>query len=385
MAISEHASAMAGRLFPQHDLRLSLVLRLQLMGHLTYLMFLVPMLPALHWGWLHTDGAGVAWLFITGVVLNIAYFLVIRSGATRRLRDPGLLQPQIYTALVMALAVIHVTDEARGVMLMLFVSVQLFGLFGLTTRQFAVLAAAIIGGYAGLITLEFQWLRPGAGVLREELLRLVALAMITVWMAFVCSHVVGMRRALASRKAALKVAMARLQESADRDELTGLHNRRHLMALLTQEHARATRFGTPFAVALIDIDFFKQVNDRYGHQVGDELLQGFSTFVAERARQLDRLGSVEPEPTVGRYGGEEFLLLLPHTSLDGAVACVDRLRAEVASHPFQTSGGPLLTSFSAGAAQHCAGESIASLLHRADTALYEAKGQGRNRTGRAAP
>jgi diguanylate cyclase (GGDEF)-like protein len=367
-------------LFPADAPRIGMLLRRQLMGHLTYLMFLAPMLPALHWGWLHTDATGVALLFATGIALNTGFFLLIRSGLTRSLKDPGLLQPQIYTALVMALAVIHATDEARGVMLMLFVSVQFFGLFGLTKRQFATLAVAVIGGYAGLVALEFWWLRPGVGVLREELLRLVALTMITVWMAFVCSHVVGMRRALAARKAELKVANGRLQESASRDELTGLHNRRHLMTMLANEHAGAVRCGTPFAIALIDLDFFKQVNDRHGHQVGDELLQGFSGFTHDRLRALDSLAGVTGDPTVGRYGGEEFLLIMPHTPLEGALGCVERLRAEVASHAFATSTGSLFTSFSSGVAQYQTGESIASLLHRADTALYRAKRDGRNRT-----
>lgn len=371
------------RLIPADDPYRAMLLRRQLIGHLTYLMFLVPMLPALHWGWLHTDAVGVAALFTTGIVINVAYFLLIRTGITRRFKDPALLQPQIYTALVMALAVIHATDEARGVMLMLFVSVQLFGLFGLTKRQFTVLAVAIISGYAALVAMEFTWLRPGAGVLREELLRLLALAMITVWMAFVCSHTVDMRRALARRKAELKLALERLEESAARDELTGLHNRRHLMSLLAHEHARAHRCGTPFSVALIDLDFFKQVNDRHGHQVGDELLKGFSAFARDQLRVLDRVGDATPDPTVGRHGGEEFLLLLPHTGLASAIACVERLRAAVAAHAFPTSAGPLCTSFSSGVAEYHEGETIASLLHRADSALYRAKHEGRNRACRA--
>ncbi|WP_189453336.1 GGDEF domain-containing protein [Cognatilysobacter bugurensis] len=321
----------------------------------------------------------MAALFTVGIVINVTYFLLIRTGMTRRLKDPALLQPQIYTALVMALAVIHATDEARGVMLMLFVSLQLFGLFGLSRRQFKVLALAIISGYAGLVALEFWWLRPREGALREEMLRLLALAMITVWMAFVCSQIVGMRRALARRKWELKLALARLEESAARDELTGLHNRRHLMSLLGNELARAARCEAPFSVALIDLDFFKQVNDRHGHQVGDELLQGFSTFAQGQLRALDRVGILADEPTVGRYGGEEFLLILPHTEHESALACVERLRASVASHAIATSAGPLGTSFSAGVAQYEPGESIASLLRRADTALYRAKHDGRNR------
>lgn len=371
---------MLSRLIPADDRYLGTLLRRQLLSHLTYLMFLVPMLPALFWGWLHTDAWGVAALFSTGIAINVTYFLLIRSGVTRRLKDPALLQPQIYTALVMALAVIHVTDQARGVMLMLFVSLQLFGLFGLSRRQFRVLALSIISGYAGLVALEFWWLRPSQGALRAEMLRLLALAMITLWMAFVCSQIVGMRRALARRKKELKLALARLEESAARDELTGLHNRRHLMALLAEEHERAIRCGVPFSVALIDLDFFKQVNDRYGHQVGDELLQQFSTFASGQLRALDRVGVIADDPTVGRYGGEEFLLILPHTGLASALECVERLRASVASHAITTSAGPLHASFSSGVAEYAAGESIASLLRRADAALYRAKHDGRNRT-----
>jgi diguanylate cyclase (GGDEF)-like protein len=355
-------------------------LQRQLMGVGSYMMFMLPGVLAVHWGWTEFGYAGLLTLILSALAVNAAFFVAIRSGFSRRFADPTLLVPQILVALLLAIVTIHyMRSEARSIMLMLFVAMFFFGLFGLTTRQFLRLAAVAIVAYAGLMAFEFHDRALDAPPFRMELLRLVSLVMITVWLSFVGGYFARLRQKLADRRDALTDALAQVRELSERDELTGAHNRRHLMRALERERQRAARTGASFSIAILDIDHFKQFNDLHGHQVGDEILGGFCACVQECARELDMLARDEADGTFGRYGGEEFLLLLPHTPLDGAMQCLERIRATVEAASFRTSAGPLRATFSAGVAEHRPGESSANLLARADAALYLAKGGGRNR------
>jgi diguanylate cyclase len=166
--------------------------------------------------------------------------------------------------------------------------------------------------------------------------------------------------------------VSRIQELATRDELTGLVNRRHMSSLLERERQRCVRSGRGFSVAMIDIDHFKAVNDHYGHTVGDEVLRTFAHHAPQALRGTD---------TVSRWGGEEFVLLLPEASLSSARIGIERLRGRVAATPMaHLSAVPIRITVSAGLTEHIAGESVTQTLERADRALYEAKTQGRNRT-----
>jgi diguanylate cyclase (GGDEF)-like protein len=355
-------------------------LQRQLMGAGSYMMFMLPGVLAVHWGWTEFGYTGLAALTLAALFANAVFFLAIRSGATRGLADPTLLVPQIVVALVLALVTIHfMRSEARSIMLMLFVAMFFFGLFGLTTRQFLRLAAVAVAGYVGLMAIEFHDRSLHTPAFRMELLRLVSLLMITVWLSFVGGYFASLRQKLADRRDALRDALAQVKELSERDELTGAHNRRHLMRALDREGQRATRTGATFSIAILDIDRFKQFNDVHGHQIGDEILGAFCACVQQCARDLDVLAREDVDEAFGRYGGEEFLLLLPHTPLAGAMQCLERIRATVETTPFRTSAGPLGATFSAGVAEFRAGESNAHLLARADAALYRAKGEGRNR------
>ena len=160
---------------------------------------------------------------------------------------------------------------------------------------------------------------------------------------------------------------ADLAEQAIRDTLTGLHNRRHLMNVL----AEAERSHTgPLSVALIDVDHFKQVNDRYGHAAGDRVLVAVAHLLAS---------GVRPSDVLARYGGEEFVLLLPGLTSDAAHTCVDRLRHVVAGTRLEVSGATVHVSFSAGVACGYGPIDADGLLEAADHALYAAKRNGRDR------
>ena len=152
------------------------------------------------------------------------------------------------------------------------------------------------------------------------------------------------------------------------DELTGLGNRRMLEKSLAIELSRVQRSGTPLSVIILDIDFFKLVNDRYGHGVGDQVLIRFGTLLSELLRPTD---------IITRFGGEEFVVLLPHTALDGAAAAAERIRGVLALEIVEPLIAPVTAS--CGVAELAPGEAGLSLIERADQALYRAKYEGRNR------
>jgi diguanylate cyclase (GGDEF)-like protein len=179
----------------------------------------------------------------------------------------------------------------------------------------------------------------------------------------------SMREALFKRGNELKKAHARIEELAQVDELTGLLNRRYIMRSLNEELARAQRVGIPCAVAIIDLDFFKRINDQFGHPVGDEVLRTFAITLSANVRAIDRLG---------RYGGEEFLLILPDTPCDQAVRTLDRLRSIVSEVDWTTLSGMMNVTMSAGVSEVRREDSAEDILARADAALYRAKDAGRN-------
>lgn len=157
------------------------------------------------------------------------------------------------------------------------------------------------------------------------------------------------------------------EQMAVTDRLTGLANRRGTEIVLRREVAQARRYGSPLCVLMFDIDQFKQLNDTHGHAVGDLVLQGVARLVSSLSRSSDLLG---------RWGGEEFLLVLPGTDIKGAGICAERVRVAVSSATFSHG---TTTAISGGIAELSPEDDIDSLLKRADEGLYAAKRAGRNR------
>lgn len=161
------------------------------------------------------------------------------------------------------------------------------------------------------------------------------------------------------------------QRLALRDVLTGILNRRAVLEQFSKELERARRDASYLAVAMVDIDHFKQINDVHGHLAGDEVICHCVNQLTQRIRESD---------SIGRYGGEEFLVLLPHTNPENAVTVLDQLRASVAESPARFGEASISLRISIGVC--CVvpnqDDTTASLLARADAALYEAKGLGRN-------
>lgn len=163
-----------------------------------------------------------------------------------------------------------------------------------------------------------------------------------------------------------------IERQACTDYLTGIANRRHFMACAELEFARARRYKRPLALLMIDVDHFKRVNDSEGHLAGDDVLKEIAARCAPLMRGHD---------VIGRFGGEEFAVLLPETSLPEALRVAERVRSAVSARPITLSGSQaaLVVTVSLGAAEiKEADESLADLLRRGDHALYEAKSAGRN-------
>jgi diguanylate cyclase (GGDEF)-like protein len=176
---------------------------------------------------------------------------------------------------------------------------------------------------------------------------------------------------LRANEHALHASMLALKQLATTDELTGLHNRRSLMQRLAQEAARAKRHRSPLSAVMIDLDFFKRVNDRYGHAMGDLVLENVGRMVRESVRASD---------IAGRYGGEELCVLLPETGLPGACKFAEVMRLKIAGlvHAGSPGVGPLTASVGVAVIDHTVGDA-STLLQQADEALYRAKHSGRNR------
>ena len=180
---------------------------------------------------------------------------------------------------------------------------------------------------------------------------------------------------LEQRERELEDMNDRLRKMAETDGLTGVDNRRYLEERLHEMLEHSTRLQEPLACVMCDIDHFKSVNDTHGHQAGDAVLKEFAGVLRDHAREIDR---------VGRYGGEEFVILLPGTVLDEGVTFAERLRHAVESHTFRFAGGTVRRTMSCGVAvwPHTELRREDDLLRAADDSLYAAKEKGRNRVVR---
>ena len=175
------------------------------------------------------------------------------------------------------------------------------------------------------------------------------------------------QKKIESKNKKLNEINEQLRKMSTRDKLTGIYNRRKLEDILQDIYQKAERYNNEFSVILLDLDHFKKINDNYGHQVGDQVLKEVSSILLDSIRNVDYCG---------RWGGEEFLIILPETELGSAVTLAKRLRKEIEEHIF--SKIDILTS-SFGVASYSSKKKIKDIIKEADEALYAAKENGRNR------
>ena len=178
------------------------------------------------------------------------------------------------------------------------------------------------------------------------------------------------KRTIEIKEIEIKAILAQAHEIANTDVLTFLSNRRKIIVDLQEEAIRSNRYGTPLSISLLDLDHFKNINDTMGHTTGDEALRSVSARLREQIRHPD---------SIGRYGGEEFLIVLPSSEIKAAVEQAERLCQTIRSLLVEANDHSFKVTISIGVAQYRVGdESWEQFLHRADEALYKAKDQGRD-------
>lgn len=301
---------------------------------------------------------------------GIVFALLVASGLNLRLRDPNMFLWQMLFAGVVLFGFLTAAPQLGFAFLSAMLVTGLFGLVQFTVAQFRVALAVAATGAAVVFYLVGDQLRLPASNPTEVAVLWVYFVLVLARFTVLASHLNTLRRKLREKNELLQQSLQRIQELADRDELTGALSRRRLMQMIEAEMARSERSGESFCVVLMDLDHFKLINDTHGHLTGDEVLRRFCATVKGALRLTDQLG---------RYGGEEFVVLLPALPCAHAPALMARLTQGIAERGWSDLGPGLQVTASSGIAAYRPGESVQTLLNRADEALYRAKRSGRNR------
>ncbi|QIE30502.1 Diguanylate cyclase, GGDEF domain (plasmid) [Caballeronia sp. SBC2] len=315
-----------------------------------------------------SGNAILAWIACVLICLCI-FHMLIRSGWSRRFGDAALSQAQIVFAIFAVMAGYTITGAARSAVLLPFVVVLNFGAFSIGWRrmvQLTVFALVVMG--AVIVWMHARWPRRYSTVV--DLSNFLVCMITLPGASALAMRLNSLQARLKQQRLDLKAALNRIQDLATLDELTGLANRRRARELLLTEITRVDRAVQSFSVALLDLDHFKQLNDRFGHAGGDQILCCFSEVARASVRSVD---------TVARWGGEEFLILMPETDVSHAFDVMERLRERIATLGVTSEQGDMHFTFSAGVAGHRLGQSVDETIVRADRALYAAKAEGRNR------
>jgi len=273
---------------------------------------------------------------------------------------------------VMALVILYMSGlmilapELRGIMILGYLNIMPFGVFRLSGRGFVGISLFTVVSYSLVI---FSTHYSASELLVPEFEVVIGVALMTSLLvyAFIGREFFILRKAYGEKNSELRRALARIEELAVTDELTGLNNRRYLLKTLEKQRALSIRQEIPFVVAFIDIDYFKRVNDEYGHRIGDQVLAELAHLLRVSVREID---------LAARYGGEEFVLLLSGLNLEAASGVLERIRVSVENHRF--SEVDLEQRVSIGGAEYHPDEASEDVLNRADRMLYEAKRLGRN-------
>jgi diguanylate cyclase (GGDEF)-like protein len=306
---------------------------------------------------------------------SVACFIALsEAGVNDRFKDHYFVVQQSMVSLAIMLAFAWAVPEVGILFLCALFVVFSFSALRSTPRQTAIVWTAMAFGLAALFLLTDKPISMPHQTHLERFTTMLAFALTIGRCMFLGIFASSLRESLYKRGVQLKEAYKRIEELAELDELTGSFNRRCIMRMLDDEIARAHRSKTPFSVALIDLDWFKRINDAYGHPTGDEVLRTFAITVFANIRGIDRFG---------RYGGEEFLLILPETPHDVAARILDRQREIVAELDWSAFSPGMRVTISAGVATLAPNEAPDALLARADSALYAAKARGRNRIASA--
>lgn len=325
---------------------------------------------ALYW-WLGKLDAAVVLSFVAIALCNNTLFLgCIVSGLSKRFKDPSMTAIQMFASCGRDLFGML---AAPGLWYLfafnLFIALP-FGSLQFDRRTFAVTWLLVCVGLGGTLALLPRPLAIAFDTAQDKLVLWLFLSAALARLMMFNARISDLRSKLRNKLAELDAATRQLAEIATHDELTRLPNRREFNHRLAQEWERAQRGLSAFHVAIVDVDFFKQVNDRHGHPAGDRVLQEIAQLLSRTIRQTD---------VVARVGGEEFATLLIGHPDEEVRAALERLRLAVERHDWAHRITGLSVTVSIGAAAWQPGCSSEQVLQWADQALYSAKRLGRNR------
>ena len=308
--------------------------------------------------------------FLAGVGLVAIFVVLSEAHVNDRFEDHYLTIFQVGGHVALQLCFLVAAPEIGFAFLSVVFLIFGFGALRMTSQQAIMAWTLTIMGLAPIFLFTSTPIGLPIATPIERVAAMLSYILTIGQCAFVGLYGSTMRKMLYDRSFELKAAYKRIEELAELDELTGSSNRRSIMRMLGEEIDRAGRDGSPCSIALIDLDWFKRINDAYGHPTGDEVLRTFSITMFANIRSVDRFG---------RYGGEEFLLVLPDMDGDNAVRALDRLRMIVADLDWSAFSPGMQVTISAGVATLRPNENPDTFLARADSALYAAKARGRNR------
>jgi diguanylate cyclase len=316
-----------------------------------------------------TEWKAIVGLLIMASIINISLYIIFRTGLNLKMTDPSLTAIQMCVASLVVMYGMYFSNESRGVLLMAYIILLLFGIYRLNTRSFLYISIFTLLTYGINIALLHIY-RPQGVNFNVEYLQWCVLVVVLVAFSVIGGHISSLRRNLSISKSEQAKSIEIIREMAIRDVLTGLFNRRHVLELLDYEKNRSSRGGGLFCLAMLDIDHFKNVNDTYGHLVGDAVLRAVATTIKTTMRNTEYCA---------RYGGEEFLIVLTQTNINGALIGAERVRTNIEKIPFPDIASDFKITVSIGLSEYKMREDVDNIISRADEALYRAKNGGRNR------
>jgi diguanylate cyclase (GGDEF)-like protein len=309
--------------------------------------------PVLAWSAISLGGMAVFWV-------------LIRSGWSRRLKEPSLTVPQMLYALGCGALAYAILGEGRGGVFPIVMVILMFGMFVATPAQMrwvSLFAVLLFGATMGAMA----WVDPKGYPWAVEIGHFLMIATMVPAVSVLAGRLCTLRQRARQQRTELAQALGRIRELATRDELTGLVNRRHMQDLMEQEHQRCIRSGQTFCLALLDLDHLKPVNQAHGYPMGDQVLRAFSTEAQRHVRLSDALA---------RWSGQQFVLMLADTRAALARGGLERMHHQVSGLRIVQGDAMVAVTVSAGLAEHHAGETVVATLERARRALAEAKALG---------
>ena len=319
-------------------------------------------------GFLYASGVEFVSIFVVIWIGYLTYFVLLKTGINQRFQDPDLTMPIIFWAVTSVMYTVSLTIEIRPLLLMFNLLVLVFAAFNLNRRQYIIVTLYGIVLYMGII-FYLEIFHPVEIDIKEESAVLVGYVLLTSALSSICYRISNLRKHLHQKNQKLAVAIKRIGAISMTDELTKIKNRRYILDILRHQALMAERGQYFFSVCMLDIDHFKQVNDVYGHLVGDAALKALCHKVLAGLREIDYFA---------RIGGEEFLFVLPLVDKEQAKYMADRIRVQVENANFDEVAPGLKMTISLGVSDYQSPEKIETTLSRIDSALYAAKRTGRN-------